>query len=263
MTIWENPLNNFVLPDDCRYVIFGEEICPDTGKKHWQSYCELLKPMRMSAVKKMFKDGTMHLETRMGTRDQARDYCKKDGKFTEYGKWISGQGHRSDLDEIVEALTSGTKRVTDIMIDNPQTYCRYRNGLNDIQASIDKKKNSDFRKIEVTIITGPTGCGKTRKAMEEATFKIEGNTLKWWNGYDNDKVICIDEYDNDVGITTLLNLLDGYKLRLETKGGFTYAGWNKVIITTNLRKEQIHCNAKPAHREALNRRVTKWVDMWD
>nr|WAE42453.1 MAG: replication associated protein [Cressdnaviricota sp.] len=244
-----------------RYAIYGEEKCPNTGKLHWQSYVELHKPMRMAAIKKLYNDKTVHIELRAGTREQARDYCKKDNKYTEIGKWISGQGHRSDLESIVEQLTSGTKLST-IMMENPAVYCKYRNGLKDIAAEATKKKTTAFRKVEVTLLTGPTGCGKTRAAMEEASYKIDGADLKWWQDYDGDDVILIDEYDNNLPITALLTLLDGYTKRLDVKGTHTYANWTKVYITTNLKEHEIHSNAKPAHRAALFRRITEIKSFW-
>lgn len=245
-----------------RYAIFGEEICPKTKKTHWQSYIEFDKPVRMSYVKKIFNDKTIHLEPKMGTREEARDYCKKNNKFTEYGKWTKGQGHRSDLDNIIDEMKKG-KKLTEIMIEHPKTYCQYRNGLKDISAEIINTGIPAFRKVETILLCGPTGCGKTRLAMESATYKIQGSQLSWWQDYNGDKVICIDEYNNDMPITDILALLDGYKLRLNIKGSHTYAAWDKVYITTNLKIDEIHTNAKEAHRNALFRRITKIINFWD
>lgn len=248
--------------DKIRYAIYGKEICPTTGKIHWQSYIELNTPQRISALKKLYDDNTLHAEKRRGTRDQAREYCMKDNNYTEHGKWISGQGHRSDLDSIVDQMKEG-KSLEEIMLEYPKHYCRYRNGLKDIAATITVNNIPDFRELEVTLITGPTGCGKTRKAMEHAQFKIQGEQLQWWDGYQGESTILIDEYDNNVPISKILGILDGYKLRLDVKGSFTYAAWNKVYITTNLKMDELHSNAKDAHRDALFRRITHIEDMWD
>lgn len=263
ITMWTDP--DAVLSkgiENIRYMISGKEICPETGKTHWQCYVELNKNIRLAGLKKLLEDNTLHAEKRWGTRDQARNYCMKDKDFKEYGKWIKGQGHRSDLDTIVERLKEGEK-LSQLMLEDPTTYCKYRNGLKDIGAEINKLNTPDWRNVEVVVLSGPTGCGKTRTAMKEATYKIEGSNLKWWQDYDRDDVICIDEYDNDIKITELLNLLDGYKLRLNVKGSHTYANWTKVFITTNLRKEQLHAQAKEAHINALFRRITRWENFWE
>jgi len=81
-TFWKKP--DFK-PDEVRYMILGEEICPKTGKIHWQGYLEFYKPIRMTGVKNCFNDKTIHLGIRFKSRENARDYCKKDNKFIEYG----------------------------------------------------------------------------------------------------------------------------------------------------------------------------------
>lgn len=244
-----------------RYAIYGEEIAPETKKVHWQTYIELYSPTRMSGIKKMYNDNTIHIEKRNGTREQARDYCKKDNKYTEHGKWIKGQGHRTDLETVVQELQEG-KKLSELILEQPALYCQYRNGLKDIAAIVTKNKTKEYRKLEVILLTGPTRCGKTRTAMKEATYRIQGTQLAWWQDYDGETCICIDEYNNDAPIGELLNLLDGYQLRLNVKGTHTYAHWTKVYITTNLKPEELHANAKQAHRDALFARITHIDNMW-
>lgn len=247
--------------DKIRYAIYGEEVCPKTNKIHYQSYIELFKPARVSGLKKIYNDKTIHCEIRRGSREEARTYCMKDNKYVEFGKWIKGQGHRSDLDDIVNELIDG-KPLSKVMIEHPRVYCQYRNGLRDIAASVTKKNTQEFRDVEVILITGPTGCGKTREAMSHAQYRIQGTQLQWWQDYEQEDCICIDEYSNDVKITEMLNLLDGYHLTLNVKGSHTYANWTKVYITTNLKLHELHSEAKPAHREALFRRITTIKDLW-
>lgn len=262
-TFYENPQQKH--PDKVRYAIYGKEKCPTTGKIHWQSYIEFFKPQRMSGIKKMYNDKTVHLEIRNGTREEAKVYCQKDKDWVEVGEWIKGQGHRTDLTPIVQALIDGTP-LSEVMMTNPEIYCRYRNGLKDIAAHTQRINTPAWRSVEIILHTGPTGVGKTRDAMKEATYKIQGSQLQWWDGYDGDKIICIDEYNNDVKITVLLELLDGYKKRLPIKGGHTFAQWTKVYVTMNLRMEEFHPNAKKAHKDALMRRIKdgggKVIDDW-
>ena len=61
----------------------------------------------------------------------------------------------------------------------------------------------------------------------------------------------------------MLALLDGYQVRLNQKGTHSYANWNKVFITTNLKPDELHSEAKPAHRDALFRRITIVVNYWE
>lgn len=249
------------LCDKIRYAIYGEEICPETKKTHWQAYIELYSPTRMSGIKKIYNDKTIHIETRRGTRDQARDYCKKDNKYTEHGRWIKGQGHRTDLETVVEDLKNG-KKLSELALEQPALYCQYRNGLKDITSMIQNKKLGEYQPVEVILLTGPTRCGKTRTAKKEATYTIHGSELDWWQGYENDECILIDEYNNDQSVSIMLKLLDNYRTRLNVKGSHTVSNFKKIFITTNLKPHELHPNAKPAHRDALFARISEIKNMW-
>jgi len=264
-TFFTEPTNK--LPEGVRYAIYGKEICPTTNKEHWQSYIEFTKPVRMAAVKKIYGDKTVHLEARQGSRDEARSYCKKDDKWEEHGEWITGQGYRTDLKTIHNKIVNGAT-VEDIVLnqDDFQTYCQYRGGIEKLAEIMDYKLAPAYRaNMKVTVISGSTRQGKTKKAVLEykPTFMIKGSKLQWWGGYSRDKVICIDEYNNNLPIEELLDILDGNKLRLDVKGGHRWAYWEEVVITTNLKKHQFHADAKPAHRAALSARITNWIDLWD
>ena len=87
--------------EEVKYLVVGDEICPKSGKKHLQIYVELWKKSRMAAVKKILQSKSCHCEFRKGTRDEARNYCIKDGKYEEVGiPWVFGvtkTNNRSDL----------------------------------------------------------------------------------------------------------------------------------------------------------------------
>lgn len=257
VTFWEDPIA--VEDKKIRYAIYGKEVCPKTEKVHWQSYVEFEAPVSMVAVKKIYEQKTAHVEPRRADREAARKYCMKDKDFKEVGKWIKGQGHRTDLDDIVDKLKDGA-RLEDIVMDHTKTYCKYRNGIKDVAGYCAKKQAKTFRKVEVLVYHGKAGTGKTRKAVEENEDHYildspEGSTL-WWDGYEGQKTLIIDEFYGWVAYQKLLRILDGYQQRLAVKGGFTYALWDKVIITSN----DAPTNWYGEIKEALGRRITSVID---
>lgn len=257
---WELKYND--LKDEIRYICVGLEVCPKTKKQHKQGWIQFYSKKRMTRVKNILGAPKIHLEACKGSEYSNDKYCKKDGKFFEAGKFI-GQGYRGDIHSMIEKIELGAPML-EVAQENPQVFIQYHNGLQKFKGLMDKKNRSAFRKVEVEFVTGPTGCGKTRYAMEQDApkYKINGGDMQWFDGYDGEELLIIDEYSNDIKITELLGLLDGYQKRLAIKGGFTYANWTRVIITSNLRKEELHENAKKAHIEALHRRITKWTDHW-
>ncbi len=245
--------------DIIRYLCYGLEICPKTQKQHMQGWVQFYNVKDLKPAQKILGMGKIHMEMCNGSEYKNDDYCKKDGKFKTFGTFV-GHGFRTDLEIIKKKIEDG-KSLEEIINDNFSIYCRYRNGIEKYIQIVTKKKTKKFRKINVEYIHGGTGTGKTRYAMENCTYKITGDQLQWWDGYNGEKAICIDEYDNNVPVTKLLNILDGYHLRLPIKGGFTYANWTRVIITSNLAPSKLHSNAKPEHRDALFRRINKIIKM--
>jgi len=245
--------------DTIRYVAWGNEVCPKTGKKHKQGWLQLLKKKTRGGVKKLLKTVKVSLRACKGSELSNDTYCKKDGDFHTMGEYIV-QGKRTDIDGIKKLIEDGVS-MKEIAGANFHTYCRYHRAFDKYEQMCIKARTKEFRKVEVTIIQGPTGCGKTKLAVEsnpEDYYKIQGDDLQWFDGYEQEKTLIIDEYDNQITLTKLLGILDGYgNKRLPIKGGFTYANWDHVIITTNCKK--LHTNAKEEHRRSFKRRITTVV----
>ncbi len=242
-----------------RYICFGREKCPKTKKEHIQGWVQLYNPKSLQTVKRIVNCNKIHVEICKGNEKFNDTYCKKDNDFKTFGT-CKRQGQRTDLEDIKMSIEKGDHLI-DIWDSHFSTMLRYHNGVNKYRECYLKTKTKKFRKLNVSVYYGATGSGKTRTAVEKNpnAYKIQGSALKWWDGYEGEKTLIIDEYNNDVEITKLLSLLDGYQLRLAIKGGFTYANWNKVIITTNLTINELHANAKPLHRCALSRRINEFT----
>ena len=206
--------------DNCRYIIYGKERCPTTGREHYQGFAIFKRTCRIPKAKSWIGggDGT-HLEPRRGTRDQARDYCRKDGVVFEWGQYDG---------MTKEALFK--QPIPYIKENYPEFYCRYHKGLEKLNIN----KGPKWRDVKVHVLWGESGTGKTRQVMEkDNVYKIDP-PYKWWDGYEEEDILLIDDFQEgalDRGY--MLNLCDGYRQRLETKGSHTWALWSEVYITTN------------------------------
>ncbi len=249
--------------DIIRAIGWGDEIGPKNGKRHYQGHIQFVNKKRYNGVKKVFGSHCIHVETCRGSLKQNEVYCSKDGKYQIVGRFIQ-QGVRTDLEDIKLMMDNGAT-MDEIAIKYHSQFVQYGNGLRQYKKLCDQRRSKAFRKLEVELVCGPTNTNKTRNALEKYpdAFKITGTQLKWWDGYAGEDKLLIDEYNNDVGITSMLNYLDGYQLRLDIKGSFTYAMWTKVIITTNLHPDEIHSQAKPEHLKALFRRITKITNKYE
>lgn len=206
-----------------RYITYGRERCPTTGREHYQGFAIFNRTCRIPKAKSWIGGGDgVHCEPRRGTRNEARDYCRKDGDVIEWGQFegfTKEQLFRQPIGYLKE--------------NYPEFYCRYHRGLEKLQ-----EKGPKWRDIKVTVLWGGTGVGKTRKVMEmDSVYKIDP-PYTWWDGYEGEEILLIDDFRiGAIHRGMLLNLLDGYRLRLETKGSHTWALWKEVYITTNFNPE--------------------------
>lgn len=229
-----------------RYVILQREACPETKREHFQGYAEFPKPVRMSGVKALTGNNKIHLEKRRGTREEARDYCRKeesrvDGPW-EFGSWeAGGSGARNDLKRCWEDLTNGASW-KDLVENHPITFIKHHRGLKAAKFELDTAKYSkEQRDVQVTVYWGETGTGKTRAVYDShqqgGLYRLcLGSTAVWWDGYNGEETILLDDfYGASSGIKhdTLLQLLDRYPFRLAVKGAHCWAQWKRVYITSN------------------------------
>jgi len=245
---------------------------------HYQGYFEFKSPQRMTMVKRVLGNQTVHCEKRKGSQKQAYDYCTKadtrvEGpyKFGE-AKLSDGQGKRSDLARAAEDASDINKHLVDVILDNPTVAMRYSKGISTVRAAAVAKAHRDrpageqTRQVDCLVYWGATGVGKTRKAMEEKDVFIlpakEGKSTTWFDGYMGQKVLVVDEFTPDcIGWDLLLRICDIYPLQVPIKGGFVAAEWNKVIITSNYHPDKWY-PAKPSdERGPLRRRIRRVIEL--
>lgn len=258
---WRQTLTNL---KDLRFIIAGQETAPETGTRHLQGYLQFNRETSLQQAIKRFKllGVKPHVEIARGTPGQNITYCKK--QDTEPFTWgeAKTERQRTDLMELHAKIKNGDlKTRKDVIEENFDLYCRYRGGINDTLQEYSIDRAQGFRDVDVEYVYGPTGTGKTRYLHEQKDcFALNGSDLKWFDGYRGQTCLGIDEYDNNISCSDMLSLLDGYTKRLPIKGGFTYAQWTKVIITSNIHPADLHAAAKDAHRRALWRRVNRIVE---
>ena len=232
-----------------QYIIFGFEE-GSQGTKHLQGYCEYENPVTLGRLKKDISD-RVHIEKRRGTQEQAIKYCKKDGNWWEKGEKKPGQGYRTDLEEVA-ADVQGGKSLQEIAEEHPVQWIKYNRGITSLRNT---EKRAKWRDVEVVVYWGETGTGKTREAMkEESIYKLNQNSngTLWFDGYDGEKTLLLDDFYGWIKWGELLTLLDGYEYRCQVKGGHVWANWTKVIITSNKHPEKWYDRTD---KEALWRRI--------
>lgn len=233
------------------YVIIGRE----KGKEetpHLQGYIELQTKKRLTLLKKL--NGRIHWEKLKGKPWQAADYCKKDGDFQEWGE-ISVKEKQTKKDEdfsvtLNSFLTGGMRKV----MANTPTMGRVRL-LEKWATYLEPSRNE---KPFVHWIWGASGTGKSKLASEYEDQYWKDDT-KWWDGYDGQETVIIDDFRAHVmRFTYLLRLLDRYPMRVEVKGGYRQMKSKNIIITSIVHPSQVYqMTQEEEPLEQLIRRIDK------
>lgn len=249
-----------------RYHCFSQEV-GESGTPHIQGYTAWTTTMSLNAFKRAL-GGRLHYTTNtVATAQQNRDYCAglvpKKGNtlnptFEEFGE-LPKQGDRTDWRSAVEMIRARTP-VENVIYEQPHLTPAIR-ALERL-ATLSNKPPKD-RDVRVLYIHGTSGCGKTRSihaAFPDAYWKPNG---EWWDAYDGEQVVVLDDFYGDIQHALLLRVLDRYPLRVPFKGGFAPAHWTTVIISSNARLDDQYQSITGTKREPLYRRIHCVIDADD
>lgn len=239
------------------YRVSEPEVAPTTNQKHYQGFIVFKTKKTLGGCKKV--DNGAHWEAANGTIEQNIKYCNKEGKAEYCGSLDGcGQGCRSDLLEVARMLKAGSN-IAKVVDQQTSTFIKYSNGIIKAKYFIDKEEAKTFRQIETLVYWGDTGTGKTKKALAEPDTYIlnaPSNGTIWFDGYDGEKTLVLDDFYGWIKQHELLRICDGHPYHCAVKGAFTWAKWTKVIITSNKEANEWY---KDGLSEAMKRRISKYV----
>lgn len=248
--------------------MYAKEKAPTTGHVHHQGWVQFEKPITWHKAKTLLDPvhDQMHVENCGGSAEENEIYCLKDDlsrwpqgpntDITRFGEFVS-MGQRTDVDAIHQLLKTDTPML-EIADQNFPLFCRSHNAFQKYRTLHVRTTIPEWRALKTVVLAGPTGVGKTRLAATYSPFIISGSQTQWWDGYSQEDVLLIDDTrSKHIPLAFMLRILDGYELRLPIKGGFTYAAWTKVIITTN-EKTALYKDEDIESFDAFMRRVTNY-----
>ena len=224
--------------------MIGKEIAPKTGTPHLQCFVSFQHEKSLNAAKKYM--GLEYIEFMYddSTPYKAAQYCKKEGSYYEEGTPPKQQGKRKDLADI-KHLVSQNHTIKEMLDDNTLVnyqQLRYAEGL--------KKYYEKTRTEKPTVIWyyGRPGTGKTYKAYEKLAEQTEEDNIyvamdtgQWWEGYDGQEYVIIDDLRGDfMKFNGFIKLLDRYQYRVQTKGSSRQFVAKVIIITSPFRPERVY-----------------------
>ncbi|AFK85001.1 Rep [Bat associated circovirus 3] len=260
---WCFTINNYDTPDltavneafkekDVVYAVCGKEV-GKKGTKHLQGFIHFTGNWRFNRVKSLL-GGRAHIEKARGNDEQNKVYCTKEETYLEVGS-PQFQGKRNDLGRAVAALEGGSS-LSEVAQANPEVFIRYGRGLRDYMNVRGLVKPRDF-KTHVIVLVGEPGSGKSKYANEVEGTKYWKPRGQWWDGYNGEEVVVLDDFYGWVPYDELLRVGDRYPLKVQVKGAFVDFVSKTLVITSNKRPEEWYDKEKIPDQSAMWRRFNE------
>lgn len=226
-----------------KYIIVGEEI-GEQGTPHLQCFITWANVKTESACRKRLpKRAYVRFMYPHSTPTACAEYCKKQKVIHEAGSFPR-QGERNDLKQVVNEVKEGKsiRQMVDAnVIKNYQGF-QYANALKKIY----EEKRTE--KPDVIWYWGKPGCGKTHKSREILKSMTEEENIyeamatgQWWEGYDGQEYVLIDDLRaNFMVFNEFIKLIDKYPFRVQTKGSSRQFRAKVIIITSPFPPERVY-----------------------
>lgn len=230
-----------------RFIAYGLETCPTTGRQHHQGWI-VFKNQIATSTKSLGNIGKIlgnaHVEPMWGTLKQNAVYCSKESDLCKFGDEPK-QGDRNDLKEVMRRIRDRETTADEILIDDPGYYHMYGRTLERAEDVVMRKR---FR-TEMTKgiwLYGNTGAGKSHVAFdgfdpENGYVKaLTGNEAKWWDGYTGQETVILNEFRGEIGYGELLSLVDKWPVSVPRRNREPAPFLAKrVIITSALHPQEV------------------------
>nr|WQA30144.1 MAG: rep protein [Cressdnaviricota sp.] len=121
------------------------------------------------------------------------------------------------------------------------------------------EKPAERQKCRGIWLAGRAGCGKStwaHKLGEHLGGYFEKPQNKWWDGYDKERVVVLDDLDNEALLHYLKIWSDKFPCKGEVKGSTVWLHHDWFVVTSNFTIREI-CEKAPnpeKFEEALQRR---------
>ena len=138
------------------------------------------------------------------------------GEISHQGISETGRLEKEEQNAFIGDLREGFKNLRDIPNDLIRS-CPMAIKMALTMAPLVRRESVDIYYIE-----GPTGIGKTYGIFErfpDAYRPIVSGDKVWFDGYDGQETLLLDELRGNIKMSMLLQLLDPYPLKVEVKGG--------------------------------------------
>lgn len=225
----------------------GEE----TGYLHYQVLVCLHSKQRLSRVKSIFGE-RIHAEPSRSSAAEVYVWKEEtrvpDTQF-EFGNKPFKRNDSQDWQRVWDLAVAG--RIMDI---HPEVRFPHYRTIKQIEKDYMKPVAQEKT---VKLYWGRSGAGKSRRAWAEAGWDayVKDPNTKYWDGYQGQENVVIDEFRGKIDVSHLLRWLDRYPVNVECKFGACTFRAKNIWITSNLSVRQWFPEIDDRTLDAITRRM--------
>lgn len=227
---------------DVEYLTMQEEVCPETGRHHWQGFVIFKRRKDMTWCQRRWPRGT-HFEVARGTNEQNVAYCTKEDSRAENGLQLvignlpiatdrkKGELRQAAV-ETLETMKQSYMSVREVATD----VLMYPGFLQAAKAISQDRLGPIRPDLQIITMIGPPASGKSWSLWNnfpDAGRCVCGNCGLWFSNPSSTEM-AFEEFNGQIPLQTMLTFLDIYPLTVEVKGGMRPVMWQWIIITSNV-----------------------------
>lgn len=237
-----------------RYLAGQQERCPDTGKVHWQAWCQFKRRQRFTGAVKLFPSKQWHLEV-VKDLEQMKKYVQKEddttieGTFVEFGEH-SVQGKATAWQDLAESILDKSATKHSLWTEHNSVMSTRFNAAYEMMKVLGAPTDTADYKLEsfdwdpitdwtkTIVLWGQSQIGKTQFALahfEKPLMISHLDKLTQFDSKIHDGIVFDDMSFTHTPRTAQIHLADQNNSR-EIHVRYTYASipaHTKKIFTTN------------------------------
>lgn len=280
-TIWDDLTFELFKKLNYTYMVYAPEVCPTTGRKHYQCYAHLQNTRSINSMRKEFKGHDVQVARGSASENRAYimgPYSKNDKEkpinpdAVELGT-LPEQGKRNDL-IVAGRKAVATKRERSLLDDEDcwEPLAKYPKFFAKLLSRQWEKEaielyESGFTPEVYVLWSRTSGTGKSRLVYEThgAENICRGNIASktgklWWDSYDGQTVLLLEEFEGQLEYTQWKQLTDRYPIQLEVKGSYTWCVRKRIYFTSNKHPDD-WWKLEAIEKAQMDRRITEIREM--
>lgn len=266
---WNNPehdsdAKSLLAEKKIQYIKFQYERGTE-GTKHYQGVFYVPNKSSCRALMQWYKWGYL---APVKSISGAINYCGKEDTRID-GPWTKGkipsQGSRSDLLVTKQIIDDGGS-IEDCFEEAYGSMVRYHRGIQMYYNLKNKHRRRTWQTV-CYVYYGDAGTGKTEAAKEESRvfgggtywLTLEGGTFGkvWWDNYNGEENIIIDEFNCQIKFTDFKRLVDSSPMTVPIKGGMVPFLGKRIWFLSNTPPNDWYMRAAPRDAPALRKSFTR------